>query len=261
MKTFSILALKEPEKEENWRDFFDIEPIVSLSSDAIVGYEILRRPAPFSQSKRQWSEWYDRVARFFLSREAAEKITDVFPYLSREIFVTINLDDWQFMDSPIMNSVIESLLTFRRAGIVPAIEWTERGGSDRNTIGKISKILETVRLRTQALVVFDDMGAGVDYNDKLAMTRPDIGKIAGTIFHDSHANHRSRTSASKLVDLLHEIGARSVVEWVETNRDLALARAIGAHYGQGYLWSKSNWRAPIRGHGGEILLKMGENHD
>lgn len=206
------------------------ESIVDIHTGAIVGWEILRRPAPFSEGKKDWRLWYSRLAR------------DIGGILDSEIahsgFVTINLDDWQFFDHEIIEAVSSISASFRRAGRQMAIEWTERGNNSISDTKKVSRILDMFREKMGVLVFLDDMGSGMDFHEKISLIYPDYGKISGTIFHESRKSERAIKMVRSMHELLESMNSKTIVEWIETDRDREIALSLGIRYGQGYLYGK-----------------------
>lgn len=81
----------------------------------------------------------------------------------------------------------------------------------------------------------DDAGAGYASFALIAALRPSQIKVDGQIVRGAADNDAKQALIEAFVSFARRIGARLVVEGVETRRDLAAVRRLGVEYGQGYL--------------------------
>jgi EAL domain-containing protein (putative c-di-GMP-specific phosphodiesterase class I) len=94
--------------------------------------------------------------------------------------------------------------------------------------------LKTLR-EAGCLIALDDFGAGhasVSYMRDLEF---DIVKLDGSLTANIQHSQRARQILLGLIDLCHATGAKCVTEHVETAQQLALVRAMGCDFAQGYL--------------------------
>lgn len=105
-------------------------------------------------------------------------------------------------------------------------------GQAEKELAKLSKLGYTIAL--------DDFGSGyasVAYLRKLPF---DIIKLDGSLIDDVLDCERSREILLGLVDLCHAAGARCVVEHIEDDEQLRLAKALDCDFGQGYYLGEPN---------------------
>ena len=87
-------------------------------------------------------------------------------------------------------------------------------------------------------VALDDVGAGYSSLAVLLAIRPDYAKIDMELVRGVHLDPAKAMMAGHLVETIRGLGAKSVVEGVETDEEWAWAREAGADYAQGYLFGK-----------------------
>jgi EAL domain-containing protein (putative c-di-GMP-specific phosphodiesterase class I) len=84
-------------------------------------------------------------------------------------------------------------------------------------------------------VALDDMGAGWSTLNLVHRLRPDFIKLDRDLIREVNADRVKDLIASKLLEIGHGLGIRTVVEGVETPQELQWARARGADFVQGFL--------------------------
>lgn len=111
---------------------------------------------------------------------------------------------------------------------------------EQQLVGRPAYLVERLRaLRALGFrIAVDDVGFGNSCLESLIVLEPDVVKIdrcfvTGAAEQPELAHHLER-----LLKVAKALGATSVVEGVEQPADAALARALGAEIGQGYLWSR-----------------------
>lgn len=230
------------------------EPIVRISPQGngvrfeTIGVEILRRPAPFGESRMEWISWYQGL----VSSAAEGRLSEGLPLGA---FVSINLDSWQMGVSSIIEPLVDVAQILSETGHFLGIEWTERGAAISNReILKIVRILNILHERYHVILLLDDMGSGTDYHRKMSFLTPAYGKIDGELFREClKGNMKAASSVQSIRDLLDRVGSLSVVEWVESWEDAVFAQSIGIHAGQGFFWSLSQRMPPRVGdHAGDF---------
>ena len=91
------------------------------------------------------------------------------------------------------------------------------------------------RLRKQGfLIAVDDFGVGHSNLDRVCLLEPDFVKFDRNLLRRSTEQPRTRNLLTKLVHLMHEIGALVVIEGVETETDVLVALESGCDLVQGY---------------------------
>lgn len=194
------------------------EPIVVLGSGQTVAEEILCRENPFPKNVEDWRRFYRK-----LLSGLADPVGDT--------IAAFNLDTRHVLDQQILRDV-ERFLGKRDASQW-AIEWTEHEAGDH---ALAAKKLRALRQAYGVGISIDDIGAGVDgFHRMHAVECANWLKIDGPLFQSA------RTGAEEACRIVEKIcrtakdqEARSVVEWIETDADLELAKRFGADCGQGY---------------------------
>ncbi len=201
---------------------YRLEPIVDLLTGDVVGQELLagadRCPV---WNEPEWRDWYDFMAR---------EIPLLLPDLHGLLF--LNLDGHQFLDWHVRGS-IQSL---RGLADRIVLEWTEQRFHDAQLVDIMAKLNFFKGLGFR--IAIDDIGAGagVDGLGRAGAVKASFCKIDGTYFQG--IRDKGPEYLRGLCQHLSHDGARVVVEWVETEADYRLALSAGAHYGQGWYWSK-----------------------
>lgn len=88
------------------------------------------------------------------------------------------------------------------------------------------------------LVAIDDFGAEHSNLDRLWRLKPDLVKVDGGLFRDMSTNDSAAAILTKLIDIIHEVDARAVIEGIETAAQAHLAIGAGADLLQGYFFDK-----------------------
>lgn len=202
------------EQTKNWK----AEPIVSLADNSLVGQEILRR-GPLPVGPAQWQRWHTTLAE------------EVLPDVSRwPVWVAVNVGTRDLVDQDRLRAV----QAMARWPVV--FEWTETMAS-RAQIERAGAILQELRAEHKVAISIDDMGSGQDGLQRFLAARADFVKIDGALLHRARFDARSARIIKWIVSMCHNEGVKTIIEWIETDRDLDLAIATGAQCGQGYLWS------------------------
>jgi EAL domain-containing protein (putative c-di-GMP-specific phosphodiesterase class I) len=106
-----------------------------------------------------------------------------------------------------------------------------------------SSVLGEIRGKGVRLAV-DDLGAGYSNLKYIADLSPDVVKLDRELVSGLWKQKRLQKLVTHMVRLCEELGARVVVEGIETADELKAVRDTGAHYGQGYLIARPAYPAP-----------------
>jgi EAL domain-containing protein (putative c-di-GMP-specific phosphodiesterase class I) len=105
-------------------------------------------------------------------------------------------------------------------------------------------VLKEVCSRTGAHMVIDDLGAGYSNLKRMLDLHPEIVKLDLTLARGLDKHPRQRTLVSQLVGLCSDLGAKVVIEGVETLEELKAARDTGAEFAQGFLLAMPSYPPP-----------------
>jgi EAL domain-containing protein (putative c-di-GMP-specific phosphodiesterase class I) len=196
---------------------FRLEPIVDLISGMHVGAEVLRDGVKHPLIAA-WRTWYSRVGCLQASMHP-----------NSMLFVNLHTD--QVRDRVLIDRLLASITDPGRL----VLEWTELPSS-ATAMADAAAILRELRAQYGLLVCVDDLSSGMDGLQRLQLARPEIVKIDGPCLHFARSSRRARTLLKNMVHLIQDSGAKAVIEWIETEDDLAIAMEAGSEWGQGFFW-------------------------
>lgn len=215
---------------------FVMEPFVSLSDSSIFGYELLNRSIVRPKKQWEWSIWNQFLLQHIKVQLQKEK-----PF-----YYAINLNTDQILNPQIISVITPYLNQY------VIIEWTETKNSvlkhlwdiqNTHTLERASLVLRSLRKAYGVRIAIDDAGSRGGDMDSLArlyLTSPDYVKIDGELFQRAALHPNLAKICIRICDVARDIGAQSIVEWVETEKDLLFAKKLGADMGQGYYWKSLN---------------------
>jgi EAL domain-containing protein (putative c-di-GMP-specific phosphodiesterase class I) len=99
---------------------------------------------------------------------------------------------------------------------------------------RLKAVLDCYR-RDGFRVALDDLGAGWSTLNLVHRLRPDFIKLDRELIREVHEDRVKDLIASKLLEIGHGLGIRTIVEGVENPQELQWARARGADFVQGFL--------------------------
>ena len=99
---------------------------------------------------------------------------------------------------------------------------------------RLKDVLDRYR-RDGFRVALDDLGAGWSTLNLVHRLRPDFIKLDRELIREVHEDRVKDLIASKLLEIGHGLGIRTIVEGVENPEELQWARARGADFVQGFL--------------------------
>jgi EAL domain-containing protein (putative c-di-GMP-specific phosphodiesterase class I) len=198
-----------------------LQPICDLASRQTAGLEVLAGEATCPD----WTipEW----VRFYAA------LPDLVASASRQhpqIPLWLNISSTQLV-VPAIRANIERILRDHDC----VIEWTEQ--QDESAMAQSGDILRSWRRSGQTIAI-DDIGAGSDGIGRLIAAQAQIAKIDRSLL--LHARRRPSNILLALNRLLIELGARAVLEGIETEHDAVLAHEAGITLGQGHLLGRPN---------------------
>lgn len=218
---------------------YHVQPIVDLTDLRPQGYEALVRwrrasgevigPAQFLNTM---TGAYD--ARTKPPLEAAHR-TAAWAAHEQDVFIAFNISA-AFLDHVGRHGVdwVSTLI-----GDVPyhrvVFELVETiVDRDKDRVSEVVAALRAQGIR----VALDDFGIGQSTLERLQKIPVDIVKVDKHFLHMAERSPRDMEILRGMVELSRSAGAISVVEGVETERHLDMARALGADWAQGYLFGR-----------------------
>lgn len=155
--------------------------------------------------------------------------------LPLDIPVAVNVSVIQIMQGDIMNTVAEAL---RATGLSPKrlkLEVTESVlmMDPKRAIAVLSELRAM-----NVAIALDDFGTGFSSLSYLSTFRWDELKIDRSFLQNLDTDPLGLSIIEAVLVLSSKIGAKVIVEGIETDKQLQLVRKAGCHIGQGYLFGK-----------------------
>jgi EAL domain-containing protein (putative c-di-GMP-specific phosphodiesterase class I) len=111
-------------------------------------------------------------------------------------------------------------------------------------VGRLVQLLDGYR-SAGFRVALDDVGAGYNSLTLLTRLRPDFVKLDMELTRGVDRDRYRARVVGKLLEMARDLGARTVVEGVETDGEWEWARAHGADFVQGYLFARPATPPPV----------------
>lgn len=225
--------------EEKIQLFPYFQPIVSVASGKIVGYEALARQRDkhnrvISAGNLFASQKLDAKQRIEYDRQVRRMALQKFSELDSNSYLTINISAaWidnlrQLNASPTLKMLDE--LNIDRQRII--VEITEAHAD----IVKLKEIVK--RYRNQGIrVALDDFGSGSSQLERVLAIHPDIIKIDMQLFKKACKGGIAGDIVHMLTRLGKRTGCQIICEGVETDDEFLFGLNCGAQFMQGYLFS------------------------
>lgn len=212
------------------------QPIIELSNDAVVGFEALGRNTLKSPE-------YDTTTLFRIASEN-EKSTA----LSR-LMRKVSLEQvWRLPDPEarvFMNVHPQEMLA---PDLLGELEATARALDGRTLVveiheGAIADLGHMRELRSELErrkieLAYDDFGAGRSRLTQLAEVPPDFLKLDMSLIRGIERSPGRQELVSALVQLMNEVGVRTIAEGVETEAEHRTVVDLGCTLGQGFLYRR-----------------------
>lgn len=217
------------------------QPIVSLQSQRIIGYESLGRQLvdgrPQSLGAFFQNAGIEEGSHIRLDRHLRKLAIGKWAAASGNGLLFLNLKPSWIYRFWKEQGYLHTLTLLDEHGVSPdkiVIEITEEafGGN----LYELAEVVNEYRHRGCTIAI-DDVGSGFSNFDRLAVIRPQIVKLDLGLLKKSHSDQGYRAVMRSFAILSSQLGASLLVEGVETNRDLLLALQAGARYAQGYYFS------------------------
>ena len=222
----------------------DYQPIVELSTRAVVGLEALVRWQPPDRPLLMPGAFIDLAEEtgdivpmgLWILRESCRQTREWQIRLGLpDLQISVNLSARQFQEHDLVDSVRAVLAETGLPAECLTLEITESGIMQR-TAGTIGRLTE---LRALGLhLALDDFGTGYSSLSYLERFPVDILKIDRSFIATTSATGERSTIARAIVDLGRTLGLKVVAEGIEQPDQADWLVALGCPLGQGYLFSR-----------------------
>ncbi len=212
------------------------QPIVSLSTADILGYESLSRPeAPPP---------LDRPQEFLAAASACQLLDQVDhawrlaavsrfgPLLQHDQVLFLNCTPAALISGLLSPSSFQAYV--RRHGLQPervVLEITEEQAIE--DFDQMRRIVGAFR-SAGFLFAIDDAGAGASSLQSIVELRPDFIKLDRWLARDIEFDRGRRSMVEAICTFARQVGARVIAEGIETRDQLTAFVELGADFGQGY---------------------------
>ncbi|HEX6255071.1 MAG TPA: EAL domain-containing protein [Euzebyales bacterium] len=204
-----------------------LQPIVELDSRRIVGVEALSRfPADTNRSTESWFA-LAAAAGLGVELEAAalRRAVTAMEHLAEGVYLSVNVSP-----EALLSCDVQDILADVDLGRV-VLEITEHARvTDYRALADALQPFRTRGVR----VAVDDTGSGFASLRHVLRLEPEIVKLDSSLTSDIDGDAVLRALGYTLKAFASAIGAQTVAEGVENERELYALRFIGVPYGQGY---------------------------
>jgi diguanylate cyclase (GGDEF)-like protein len=200
------------------------QPIVSLSTGTVAGYEALAR---FPSADRRPDEWFALAQRVGLGPQLEARAVAAAlaaPGRPGDTYLSFNLSP-SALASPEVVAVLPDDLT----GMVVEITEHERVADER----ELREQLAPLRARGARIAV-DDAGAGYAGLQQVMRIQPDIIKLDRSLVADVDHDPAKAALIDAFVRFARGTGAVVCAEGIETAGELRLVADLDVTYGQGF---------------------------
>ncbi|MEZ5850783.1 MAG: EAL domain-containing protein [Hyphomicrobiaceae bacterium] len=218
------------------------QPIVSLSSEDLIGFEALVRwrhprlgdlsPADFIPVAEE-SDLIVQLGSYVLAQAASDiaRWQRELPRPEQPLFVSVNVSSRQLIKPDLVNEIRHTLGRSVIPGSSLRLEITE--SLIMQNPEQAAQILDLLR-EVGVHIAIDDFGTGYSSLAYLNRFQFDTIKIDKALVQASGDGDRGSIIIRSIVALAHELDKRLVAEGVETPEDAAFLRSIGCHAAQGF---------------------------
>ncbi len=229
---------------EHQQFHLNYQPIVSLSTGKIVGFEALVR---WQHPTRGWispdkfiplaeeTGLIIPLGKWVLS-EACRQLSVWQEQLSHQmpLSISVNLSGIQLWNPDVLQSIDEILDSLSLNGSHLKLEITESILMDKESEAKA--VLDQLKQR-QIQLSIDDFGTGYSSLAYLQSFPIDTLKIDRSFISGIEQQEKNLDITRTIITLAHSLELDAIAEGVETPAQLDILRALGCEYAQGYLFS------------------------
>ncbi|MDQ4049570.1 MAG: GGDEF domain-containing phosphodiesterase, partial [Actinomycetota bacterium] len=205
------------------------QPLVSLKSGQVVGYEALARFDDSRNLPPSW--WFAQAHRFGLGAQLeAEAVRAALAEPDRpdDVYLAVNLSP-----SALRSRAVRSVLPEDLSGLV--IEITEQEEILRDD--SLQAVLAPLRARGARIAV-DDAGAGYAGLQQVMRMQADIIKLDRALIEDVHLDRVKAALVRSLVHFAGETGAELCAEGIECLDELTTLAELGVTLAQGFVLAR-----------------------
>ncbi len=246
------------------------QPIIKLSTGAIVGYEALARRRDdrgkvISAGGLFFDSKVPKENKLLIDRQLREQAISFFSSSNQSEFLTLNISpDWvDLLDEHMTSPTVKMI---ERMGLDPKrviIEITERTGSLHN----LKRLTEEYH-KAGFKVAIDDFGTGASQIDRLIALQPDFIKLDRALFRAASLGGPEADVVLAIAEIASRAGCEVICEGIETEEEFHFAIECGADYLQGWLFqaaeaslkSAACYQSEVSQYKQSYLIRKSERH-
>lgn len=222
------------------------QPILSLASNKIAGFEVLVRWNHPSRGMILPSEFIPiaektgliNILNRWVMQQACRQLktwrSD--PRISKDLWISLNLSGAQFLHPDLVKEISEILSETGLEADGLLLELTE--GTMMQNPEEARRLLMQLRLMG-ARIGLDDFGTGYSSLAYLRRFPLDFLKIDYSFIRSIESGSDPLEIIRTICKLGHQLGLRVIAEGIENPRQLDLVRSLDCEFGQGFLFSKA----------------------
>ncbi|WP_178377778.1 putative bifunctional diguanylate cyclase/phosphodiesterase [Clostridium sp. N3C] len=221
------------------------QPIVSLKTDKIIGFEALVRwnhpelgiisPTDFIPIAEE-TGLIIPIGKWIL-QEACKQVSlwQKNYKNTKSLFVNVNMSAMQLNQSDIVEQIAEVLRETKVSPNNLSIEITE--SSLITDVIKSQTVLEQMR-NLGINIQIDDFGTGYSSLSYLQRFPFNVIKVDKSFIQQLDSNNKNHSVVKSIILMAHELNMKVTVEGIETAGQLTRLKNLGCEHGQGYYFSK-----------------------
>ncbi|MFJ2350778.1 EAL domain-containing protein [Glutamicibacter sp. NPDC087673] len=203
---------------------FVFQPLINLRSTTLLGFEALARFSDGRSPDEHFSAARAEGNLVELELRALERIVESSQGLPDGLLLTMNAS------GPAIRAFAHS-----EPALDPRLLW----GLELHE-QSAPEVCDAARIHADelgCLLLVDDAGIGYATRGRILRLKPHIVKLDRSLFIHYLASTQAREHVGILLAAAREIGARTLVEGIETGEHLDLARKLDFDYAQGFYFS------------------------
>ncbi|MGK9450247.1 EAL domain-containing protein [Acidithiobacillus caldus] len=191
-----------------------------MSDESIIGHELL---AGETHCPKVGLDGWQRFYRFLVG-----KVPKILEQTGKCLFV--NAHGEQLVDSVIADCL--DSMPCKSGRLV--LEWTEQSFREESLPDILTSLAQ--KKKNGWKIAVDDIGAGVDGMGRTVACKPAFGKMDHVLLHRARESEKEYLHIQDMINALQSQDIEAIVEGVETESDLRIAKQTGAAYAQGWLF-------------------------
>jgi EAL domain-containing protein (putative c-di-GMP-specific phosphodiesterase class I) len=231
-----------------------LQPLLDIASGRIGGYEALVRWTHPERGPISPAEFIALAEETSLIVPVGDYVLDAAIAALRALrdhgvdplpFIAINVSARQLAEAGLIESIVTRT---RAANLEPGrikVEITESQALDYVQVKQVVAHCHAVGIE----VALDDFGTGFSNLGHLHELPFDTVKVDQAFARNMMKDPRAMALVESIVNMIHALGASTVIEGIETEDQLEVLRRLGCRYAQGYLIGKPQPLAHVLGGG------------